>query len=174
MVTASFAGTAHAGDVQLSAFAGGEGSAWRGDVAGFVGLRLGYRFIDAVGPYINLRAGYANTNQRILELLQIGVQAWARIGFARPYARFGFVHQHEEPWAGVQNDLFGALFGVGDGITHRGGFEGAIGVDLPFKQMKSWQFHGTLEGFCTGFPDHDKGPTAYGGGIAGLGFNYSL
>jgi hypothetical protein len=174
--SATCGGAARAGDIgeiQLSALAGGEGSAWRGDGAGFVGLRIGYRFLDVVAPYIMLRAGYANINQRLLELLQIGVQAWARIGIVRPYARFGFVHQHEEPWAAVEGDVFGALFGVGDGIAHRGGFEGALGMDVPFKQLKSWQFHGTVEGFCTGFPD-TKGPAAYGGAILGLGFNYAL
>jgi hypothetical protein len=166
-------GAARAGEIQLSAMAGGEGSAWHGDGAGFAGLRLGYRFVDVVAPYFMFRAGYANVNERVLELLQVGVQAWARIGTARPYARFGFVHQHEESWPAVNHDVFGALFGVGDGIRHRGGFEGALGVDIPFRQYKSFQFHATVEGFCTGFPD-PRGPVAYGGAITGIGFNYAL
>lgn len=162
-----------AGEIQLSAHAGGQGSAWAKDGAGMVGLRFGYRFKDVVAPYLLLRAGFANTDQRVLELLQIGVQAWARIGSTRPYARFGLVHQHEEPWAAVKADAFGALLGVGDGIRHRGGFEGALGVDIPVSEYKGFKFHATIEGLCTGFPD-DRGPRVYGGGVLGLGFNYAL
>jgi hypothetical protein len=160
-------------DIQLSALAGGQGSAWRSDVSGFVGLRFGVRFKDIVAPYLMLRAGYGNVDQRVLELLQLGVQVWARIGSTRPYARFGLVHQHEEPWSAVKADAFGALLGVGDGIRHRGGFEGGLGVDIPFKEHKSFEVHATIEALVTGFPDK-RGPAVYGGGIAGVGFNYGL
>ncbi len=164
---------ARAGEVQFSMAAGGEGSSWRGDGAGFVGIRLGYRFLDLIAPYFLGRLGYANTNHRVLEMLQIGGQIWARIGITRPYLRLGVIHQHEEPWASIQADSFGALLGIGDGIRHRAGVEAALGVDIPFKQYKSWQLHATVEGFATGFPDA-KGPVVYGGGTLGLGFNYAL
>ena len=160
-------------EIQLSALAGGQGSAWRSDVSGFVGLRFGFRFKDIVAPYLMLRAGYGNTDQRVLELLQLGVQVWAKIGSTRPYARFGLVHQHEEPWSAVKADPWGALLGVGDGIRHRGGFEGGLGVDIPFKRHKGFELHATVEAVVTGFPD-PRGPAVYGGGIAGLGFNYGL
>jgi hypothetical protein len=166
-------GPASAGEVQLSALAGGQGSSWRADGAGFVGLRFGYRFKDIVAPYLMLRAGYANTDQRVLELIQLGVQVWAKLGSTRPYARFGLVHQHEEPWAAVKADAFGALVGVGDGIRHRGGLEGGLGLDIPFKEHKGFQFHGTVEAILTGFPDV-RGPALYGGALAGIGFNYAL
>lgn len=169
----SLATPSRAGEIQLAALAGGQGSAWRSDVTGFVGLRFGYRFKDIVAPYIMLRAGYANTDERILEMLQIGVQLWLKIDAWRPYARLGLVHQHEEPWAAVKTEPFGALFGVGDGIRHRGGFEGAIGFDRRFAEHKGFEFHWTLEALVTGFPDV-KGPKVYAGGLAGLGFNYEL
>ncbi|APR77106.1 Hypothetical protein A7982_02453 [Minicystis rosea] len=173
LAVTSVASIASAGEIQFSVLAGGQGSSWRTDGTGFAGLRFGYRFKDIVAPYILLRAGYANTDQRVLELVQIGVQLWAKIGSTRPYARFGLVHQHEEPWSAVKADAFGALLGVGDGIRHRGGFEGALGVDLPFKEHKGFQFHGTIEAVLTGFPDV-RGPGIYAGGIAGIGFNYAL
>jgi hypothetical protein len=170
---ASLERPARAGELQIGAAAGGQGSSWRGDGAGLVGIKLGYRFVDIVAPYFLARIGYANTNQRVLEMLQLGVQLWARIGITRPYLRLGVIHQHEEPWASIQADSWGALLGVGDGIRHRAGFEGALGVDIPFKQIKDWQIHGTVEGFATGFPD-SKGPVVYGGGTLGIGFNYTL
>jgi hypothetical protein len=161
------------GEIQFRAAAGGMGSSWLHDGQPVLSIQLGYRFVDLVAPYFLARIGYGNTNERVIEQIQLGVQLWARIGMARPYARFGVLHQHEEPWASVQADGLGALLGVGDGIRHRAGLEGALGVDLPFKQYKSFQFHATLEGIFTGIPD-DKGPGIYAGGTIGLGFNYAL
>ena len=168
-----FPAGARAGEIQLRAAAGGEASSWLHDGSPILGIQFGYRFLDLVAPYFLARIGYGPTNQRVLEMIQIGAQIWARIGIARPYARFGVLHQHEEPWASVKADGIGALLGVGDGIRHRAGLEGALGVDIPFKQYKSWQFHATIEGIFTGIPD-DKGPGIYAGGTVGLGFNFAL
>lgn len=164
---------AHAGDLQLALGVGGQASSWRGDGSGFTSLKLGYRFADLVAPYFLLRVGYASVDQRMLTLLSLGGQIWGRIGPVRPYLRFGLVHQHEETMASVANAPFGTLFGVGDGIRHRAGLDGALGVDIPFARKKSWQFHAMIEGILSGFPD-DRGPGIYGGGTAGLGVNYSL
>jgi hypothetical protein len=172
-VTALGPTEAHAGDLQLALGLGGEASSWHGDGAGFGSVKIGYRFADIVAPYFLLRVGYANTDQRMLTLLSLGVQLWGRIGPVRPYLRFGLVHQHEETMASVANAPFGTLFGVGDGIRHRGGLDGALGADIPFAKHKTWQFHAMIEGILTGFPD-DKGPVLYGGAAAGIGVNYAL
>jgi hypothetical protein len=161
------------GEIQLGAAVGGEGSTWRGDGAGFVGIRTGFRFLDIAGPYFLARMGYATVNQRWLEMIQIGGQVWARIGITRPYLRLGLTHQHEEPWPSVTADYLGAFIGVADGIRHRSGFEGALGVDIPFKQLKAWQFHATVEGFTSLFPDA-RGPRLYGGGTLGVGANFTI
>ena len=165
---------AQAGEAQFSVAFGGEGSSWSGDGAGFVGIRAGYRFMDLFAPYFLARAGYGTVNQRVLELIQLGGQIWARIGITRPYFRAGMIHQHEEPWAAYKADVFNSFLGVGDGIAHRFGGEFALGVDVPVKQYKAWQFHLTFEGLTTVFPPDDKGPRVYGGGTAGFGFNYAL
>jgi hypothetical protein len=169
---------ASAGEIQFSVAFGGEGSSWShaGDGAGFAGIRAGYRFIDLVAPYFLARAGYATVNQRVLELVQLGAQIWARIGITRPYFRFGLVHQHEESWASYKANFVSSFLGVGDGIRHRGGIEPALGIDIPVKQYQKWQFHVTAEGFSTIFvlPPDNKGPLAYGGGTLGFGFNYAL
>jgi hypothetical protein len=161
------------GEIQLRAAVGGEGSSWLHDGAPIASIQFGFRFLDIVAPYFLARIGYGNTNERVLEMIQLGAQVWARIGIARPYARFGILHQHEEPWATVKADGIGSLLGVGDGIRHRQGLEGALGVDIPFKQYKSWQFHMTVEGIFTGIPT-DNGPPIYAGGTLGFGFNYGL
>jgi hypothetical protein len=162
------------GEIQFSVAAGGEGSAWHGDGAGFVGLRAGFRFRDLIGPYFLARMGYGHTNERVLEMIQLGAQIWGRLGITRPYFRAGFLHQHEQPWAAYKVDLVNSFLGVSDGIAHRNGGEFAAGLDIPFKQLRSWQFHATVEALTTVFPPDNKGPRIYGGGTLGLGFNYAL
>lgn len=164
---------ARAGDLQLDVGAGGLASTWRGDGGAFGSLKLGYRFLDLVAPYFLGRLGYAAVDQRMLTLVSLGGQLWGRVGAARPYLRVGLVHQHEEPLVAVSADAFGALFGVGDGIRHRAGFEGALGVDFPVWKRGAWTLKGLVEGMVTGYPD-PRGPAIYGGGTAGLGFDYSL
>jgi hypothetical protein len=164
---------ARAAEFQLRGGLVGEGSSWRDDGAGQGSLMMAVRFKDLVSVYGGVRVGAANVDQRMLTMVQLGGQIWGRLGRARPYFRFGLVHQHEESFAAVGGDVFGALFGVGDGIRHRGGFEWGAGLDVPFKKHKSWEFFGTVEGLVTWFPD-PRGPAVYGGGGLGLGFNYSL
>lgn len=164
---------AQAGEAQLDLGLGGEGSSWRNDGAGFGSLQLGYRFKDLVAPYFLARIGGAAIDSRMLTFLSIGVQGWARIGKVRPFARFGLVHQHEETLSSVAAEPFGAIFGVGDGIRHRAGLDGGLGVDIPFQKQKAWEFHARIEALLTGFPD-PRGPAIYAGASLGLGFNYSL
>src|SRR5262245_7841099 len=71
---------AAAGEIQVGIGLGGEGSSWRSDGAGFGSLQLGYRFVDIVAPYFSVRLGYAGVDQRLLTLIQLGAQVWARIG----------------------------------------------------------------------------------------------
>lgn len=172
-VSALSAQEAHAGDIQLDLGLGGEGSSWRGDGAGFGSLQLGYRFKDIVAPYFLARIGYGAVDQRMLTFLSLGLQAWARIGQVRPFARLGLVHQHEETMSSVADEPFGAIFGVGDGIRHRAGLDGGLGVDIPFQKAKAWEFHARVEALLTGFPD-PRGPSLYAGASLGLGFNYAL
>jgi hypothetical protein len=162
------------GELQFSTVFGGEGSSWAGDGAGFAGIKAGFRFRDLIAPYFVARAGYATVNQRVLEMIQLGVQIWARLGITRPYFRLGMLHQHEESWAAYKVDYIGSFLGVADGINHRDGGEFAIGVDVPVKQYHAWQFHLTFDALATVFPPDQRGPRVYGGGIFGVGFNYGL
>lgn len=164
---------ARATEFQMRGAAVGLGSSWRDDGAAMGSLSLAARFGDLASVYFLGRVGYAGIDQRMLTLVQVGGQIWGRLGKTRPYFRFGLVHQHEESWAAVQGDVFGAMFGVGDGIRHRAGLEWGTGVDVPFAQVKKTQFFASAEALLTWFPDA-RGPSIYAGGSLGLGFNYAL
>ena len=164
---------AAAGDARLNISLSGAGSEWRSDAAAWGGLGLGYRFFDLVGIYALGRFGYGTVDERMLTLLAIGAQIWGRIGPTRPYARIAFIHQHEEPIAAVEQNIGGAIFGVGDGIRHRGGAEGALGVDWPFLNRKAWTLFANAELSFAGFPN-SSGPDWYFLGGLGFGVQYTL
>jgi hypothetical protein len=164
---------ARAGEAQLAVGMSGAATQWQGDGAAYGSLKLGYRFEDIVAIYYLGRLGYGGVDERMLTFLSLGAQLWGRIGFTRPYVRAAFVHQHEESVSAIQGDSAGALFGVGDGIRHRAGGEGALGVDFPFHKQKSLEIFASVEGNVDYFPD-PRGPAWYGGGGVALGFNYTL
>lgn len=170
---ALWSGPARAGDARLTLSLSGAGSEWRSDAAVWGGLGLGYRFLDLIGVYALGRFGYGSVDERMLTLLAIGAQIWGRLGPTRPYARVAFIHQHEEPIPAVEQNVGGAVFGVGDGIRHRGGAEGAIGVDLTFFKTAPWSFFANAEVSFAGFPN-SSGPGWYMLGGLGLGVHYTL
>jgi len=164
---------AHASDLRLNLSLSGAGSEWRDDGALWGGLGLGFRFRDIIGLYALGRLGYGAVDQRMLTLLAIGAQIWGRLGPTRPYARLAFIHQHEESLPAVEQNVGGAVFGVGDGIRHRGGAEGALGIDLPIHTKLPWTFFANAELSFAGFPN-SSGPGWYMLGTLGLGLHYTL
>lgn len=186
----SIAPRASAVDLVTGIGAGAQLSNWRSDVNAVGAFKLGFRFLDVFGPYAMARIGYGSVDNRMMTHLSLGLQLWLKFGSLavsgapgdptyvvtprfRPYARIAFVHQHEETMASVDQDKAGALLGIGEGIRHRGGIDGAIGADIAFKRTGKLVWYGTVEGIFTGFPD-SKGPVFYGGLLGGVGVSYTL
>jgi len=150
------------------------GTEWRGDVAGYGHLGLGVRIIDYFGIFGRGDVGFAAVDTRMLTLLSIGVQGWTpMLGPLRIMGRAAFVHQHEESWSVVAGNVGSALLGIGDGIRHRGGFEGGLGIEVPFFERDDFTVFAKVDGSAKIFPD-PLGPRVYGGGGVGLGFDYEL
>jgi hypothetical protein len=168
-----FATEARATDFQLALGASALGTDWEGDAAGYGSLKLGFRFVDIVGIYALGRSGYGAVDDRLLTQLSLGAQLWAHLGPVWPYARLGFLHQHEESLSVVAGDYGSALFGVGDGIRHRAGGELAIGLDVPFWQRDDLSLFAGGEACAFLFPD-GIGPTVYAGASLSIGLSYEL
>lgn len=165
---------AEATEIRTEAGLGVAGTEWRGDVAGYGHLGLGVRIIDYFGLYARGDVGYAAVDTRMLTLLSIGLQGWTpMLGPVRLFGRVGFIHQHEESWSVVAGDVGSALFGIGDGIRHRGGVGTGLGVEVPFWSKKGFTWFAKVDGTANIFPD-PLGPRVYGGGGVGLGFDYEL
>lgn len=164
---------AQAAEIQVATGPGAVASSWRGDGALGQSLKLGARFQDLVAIDFLSRLGYASVDERMLTYVSLGTTLYGRVGRLRPYGRLAFVHQHEEPVSAVRHDPFGALFGVGDGIRHRGGFGASLGADLVvMTQGKSTVVLGA-DTNGTWFPD-PRGPEFYVGGGLWIGVDYSL
>ncbi len=155
--------------------AAGGASSWRGDPVAFSSLKLGFRFWNVLAPYFLSRLGYGEVNDRSVLSLQLGVEGSVQVGRVRPYARLGILHQHEESMAAVRADTGGALFGVGDGIRHRSGPEGALGASFSLHKDRKQRFElvAFAEGIGEYFPD-PRGPGTYFMGSVGLGVDLGL
>lgn len=160
--------------MQLATGPAAQASSWRGDASISQSLRLGARFGDLVAIDLLGRLGYANVDTRLLTYVSLGGTLYGRLGRdVRPYVRLAFVHQHEEPLSAVRNDPFGAVFGVGDGIRHRGGFGTSLGADLVVARDARTQVVLGADVNGVWFPD-PRGPTLYAGGGLWIGVDYSL
>lgn len=164
---------ARAGEVQIASGPGAYASSWRGDGSVGQGLRIGYRFADLIAIDTLGRLGYGTVDERVITYVSLGATLYGRLGKLRPYARLAFVHQHEEPVAGVREDPFGAVFGVGDGIRHRGGFGTSLGLDYPIERSRSLEVVIGIDTSGVWFPD-PRGPKLYGGGSLWLGLNFGM
>ena len=172
-VACLFSPHASAGEVQLAAGPGGYGSSWKGDTQIGENLKLGYRFGDFIAIDSVIRLGYASVDDRVVTYLSLGGTIYGRVGPVRPYVRLAVVHQHEESASAVRDDAFGALFGVGDGIRHRGGFGSSLGFDVPVTRKKSLELVLGLDATGSYFPD-PRGPQLYYGGSLWAGLNFGL
>jgi hypothetical protein len=159
----------------LSASGGGMlASTWRGDLAPYAPFWLGYRYKRVVSLDVLTRLGYATVDQRLLTYLSLGGTIWGRLGKVQPYARLALVHQHEESRAAIDDDPHGALFGVGNGIRHRGGYAASAGFLLPFQRVRRMgEWCAGVDAFGTYFPDN-RGPAIYAGGSAWVAFLFRL
>jgi hypothetical protein len=172
-VTLLAAVPARAGEIQGALGGGGMLSSWRGDGGVGSSLRLGYRFGDLVAIDALTRLGYATVDERMITYLSLGATLYGKIGKVRPYGRLAAVHQHEESLSVVRNDPFGAVFGVGDGIRHRGGVSAALGAEVAFHKSGATEWFAGADLAGTHFVD-PRGPRWYAMLGVWLGVNYSL
>lgn len=167
---------AHAGEFDLALGLDAADSDWDEDRLSYGTFKAGYRFAGL--PWFQLtyigKLGYATVDERMLTYLSFGPEVRpALFDAVRPYARGTVVHQHEENVDAAQEQPFQALVGVGDGIRHRAGVAGAIGLEVPFAQHRVGDFYASLDLSATYFPD-DRGPHRYLTAGLSIGFKWDL
>ena len=159
----------------LTAGLAGVRTTWSGDYGGGTALQLGIRANDYVGFYFLPRLGYAAVDERMTTFVSAGIKVWptGRSYAVEPYLRLAYAHQHEETMVIVRDDPISALFGIGDGIRHRGGLEGAIGAEFPLAAYERIGIFAALESTTTWYYD-TRGPHWYFGATGALGLSYDL
>lgn len=167
---------AHAGELDLALGLDAADSEWQEDHLSYGTFKAGFRFAGL--PWFQLtyigKLGYASVDERLLTYLSLGPELRPPISErVRPYVRGTVVHQHEENVDAAQNQPYQALVGVGDGIRHRAGVAGALGVEFPFAQHQVGDFYASLDLSATYFPD-DRGPHRYLTAGASIGFKWDF
>jgi len=173
LVTGLWPRAAHATDFFAEGALSGGASTWAEDPNIGGTLHLGFEFVDIVSIDVMGRIGYSAVDERLLELLGVGTKLALPIEPFIPHLRVLAIHQHEVPVAAMEEDTFGHVMGVGDGIRHRFGVEAALGASLIFATIKKTKLMAQVEGTVDAFPD-ERGPVVYGGASLGLGVQVGL
>lgn len=113
---------------------GGAGGISAGEVSGvaYFNLTLGLRLAPIV-PEFTLRQGLRGKGSAEMQVGGVAVGArflLPRLLATRGYFRLAFSQQHEVQWDHFLGAPMKTLFGVGEGLTHRSGFETGGGVEL--------------------------------------------
>ncbi len=166
--------TSHATELYVEGNVFGGGSVWEADPNVEGALRSGFEFADIASVELQGRLGYGAVDQRMLMLVGLGTRLSIPIQPIVPYMRLHVLHSHESPVAAMQHDPFMHILGVGDGIRHRFGFEGALGARWDFTKKDDTMFSASVEALVDAYPDDGKGPQLYAGAGLGLGLEYSL
>lgn len=156
----------------------GGGSRWAGDGLGYGAVLLGVRLFRAVAAFGEVRLGYGSVDQRLLTFLSLGLQGGYPIPIGGrdrlwPYARLGFVHQHEESLAAVVENAGGALLGIGSGIRHRAGLQAALGLDVLLYQGRRGEVALGPQ-VLLAYLGYSSGPDLYGAAGVQLGGSLGL
>ncbi len=178
VLTGMFAPSARADDepTRLTVAAGAAMSktTWRGDAGAHSTFELGLEATPWLGFFFLSRLGYGLIDQRMLTYVSAGVRLTMEpVPDIRTYARLSVAHQHEETLHVVAQDPGGALFGIGDGIRHRGGGELGLGVAFDLAESDGFGVFVSVEGNGMFFPD-PRGPQLYAAFSSALGIRHAL
>jgi hypothetical protein len=147
---------------------------WRGDAGAQSSLELALMPSTWIGFYFLGRLGAGIIDERLLTYVSAGARfSFTIVPNVDVVARIAISHQHEETLHVVAEDPAGAIFGIGDGIRHRGGGEAAAGMLFTLAEADDLQVFVSFEGSAVLFPD-DRGPVFYGGIASALGLSYAL
>jgi len=113
---------------------GGGGGVSGGDVSGvgYLNFTFGLRLLPVV-PEFSLRDGLRGTTGVDTHVGGVAIGArflLPRLLIARGYFRLAFSQQHEIPWDRFLEAPLQSVFGFGEGLSHRSGFEGGGGVEI--------------------------------------------
>ena len=167
------AASARAGELDLGVGVGATTTSWRGDRGGGPTLDASWWLTDWLAATYAGKEQYAGVDERMLSYFSVGISARHAAGPTTVVGSLGVVHQHEEPWPGVEAQPVGSLFGVGDGIRHRAGGRAALHVIVPLHAHAHGDWFASLDLDATAFAD-DHGPSWMASAGASIGFSYDF
>jgi hypothetical protein len=164
---------ARAGELDLGVGLGATTTAWHGDRGGGPTIDASWWFTDWLAGTYAGKEQYASVDERLLSYFSVGASVRHAVGPTFVVGSLAIVHQHEEPWPGVEHQPVGSVIGVGDEIRHRGGGRAALHVIIPFHAHDHGDFYASIDLDTTAFAD-DHGPSWMMSAGASLGFSYDF
>jgi hypothetical protein len=152
------AGTANAGELDLNLGLQSTHTEWSGDTGGGPTLTAGYLFKPWLGAAFVGKEHYGKIDDRLMSYFSLNVLFRTKVERFRLSGTAGFVHQHEETRAAIEEQPIASAFGVADGMRHRMASRVGGQLALPFRDRAKGDWYVALDLDGTYFAEATRGP----------------
>ncbi len=151
-------GNARAGELDLNLGLQATHTAWDDDHAGGPTLAATYLFRPWIGMSFIGKEQYGSIDERLMSYYSVNAVFRTGLERFRLTGNAGFVHQHEETRAAIEDQPLASVFGVADGMRHRMATRAGGQLALPFHDHAKGDWYVGLDLDATYFADEDRGP----------------
>lgn len=151
-------GSARAGELDLNLGLQSTHTAWDDDHGGGPTLGATYMFRPWIGGSFIGKEHYGTIDDRLMSYFSLNVVVRTALDRFRLSGNVGFVHQHEETRAAIEDMPLASAFGVADGMRHRMASRVGGQLALPFRDRAKGDWYVGLDLDATYFAEEERGP----------------
>jgi hypothetical protein len=165
---------ADAGELDLDLGLQATHTQWDDDHGGGPTLSAAYLFRPWIGASFIGKEHYATVDERYMSYFSVNALFRTKLERFRLSGTVGFVHQHEETRAAIDDQPIASAFGVADGIRHRMASRAGIQLALPIRDRAKGDWYIGLDIDATYFADDDRGPRWMNSAGLSVGFTHDF
>ena len=166
--------TAHSGEIYVNLGLQATTTGWPDDAGGGPTIGATWWFRSWIGATFIGKEHYARVDERYMSYFSINGAIRKPLGRFRLGGTFGFVHQHEQGRASIEDQPLQSLFGVADGTRHRMGSRAGLELALPFSERAKGDWYVALSIDATLFAENDRGPGWMSSAGLAVGFTHDF
>ncbi len=167
-------GAARAGELDLNLGLQTTHTAWDDDRGGGPTLGATYLFRPWIGASFIGKEHYATIDDRLMSYFSLNVVFRTSLDRFRLTGNAGFVHQHEETRAAIEDMPIASAFGVADGMRHRMASRAGAQLALPFRDRAKGNWYVALDLDATYFAEQERGPRWMTSAGLSIGFTHDF
>jgi hypothetical protein len=171
---AGVAGTARAGELDLDLGLQATHTQWDDDHGGGPTLSAAYLFRPWIGASFIGKEHYASVDERLMSYFSLNAIFRTKLERFRLSGTVGFVHQHEETRAALEDMPLASAFGVADGMRHRMATRAGVQLALPIRDRAKGDWYVGLDLDATYFAEAERGPRWMNSAGLSIGFTHDF